>query len=143
MGRPPGGDCATAAQFLQDNGRYARNAGKTIKRVSQRTLDHLRAYAWPGNVRELQSVIERSVIVCNGDEFTVDESWLSAARAPEKRPLARSVSSHERQFIQEALRASGGRVYGPSDASARLGIARSTLLVRTVFGDLPWICAHD
>ena len=61
--------------------RYARKAGKTIRRVNKRTLDHLRSYPWPGNVRELQNVIERSVIVCDTDEFTIDESWLSAAPA--------------------------------------------------------------
>src|SRR5476649_2225344 len=37
--------------------RYARKAGKTIRRVSKRTLDLLKAYPWPGNVRELQNVI--------------------------------------------------------------------------------------
>src|SRR6185295_2894568 len=58
--------------------RYARKAGKTFRRVHKRTLDHMRSYPWPGNVRELQNVIERSVIVCDGDEFTIDESWLSA-----------------------------------------------------------------
>src|SRR5262249_15378083 len=51
--------------------RFARKAGKTIRRVDKRTLDHLRAYLWPGNVRELQNVIERSVIVCDTDEFIV------------------------------------------------------------------------
>src|SRR5713101_7516257 len=57
--------------------RYARKAGKTIRQVSKRTLDRLKSYRWPGNVRELQNVIERSVIVSDTDEFTVDESWLS------------------------------------------------------------------
>jgi transcriptional regulator with PAS, ATPase and Fis domain len=65
--------------------RYARKAGKTIRRVNRRTLDHLRSYPWPGNVRELQNVIERSVIVCDTDEFAVDESWLSARPAIEGR----------------------------------------------------------
>ena len=65
--------------------RYARKAGKSIRRVNKRTLDHLRSYPWPGNVRELQNVIERSVIVCDTDEFTVDESWLSARPAIERR----------------------------------------------------------
>ena len=66
-------------------GRYARKAGKTFRRVSKRTLDRLRSYPWPGNVRELQNVIERSVIVSDTDEFTVDESWLSGAAAVESR----------------------------------------------------------
>ena len=65
--------------------RYARKAGKTIRRVNKRTLDRLQSYPWPGNVRELQNVIERSVIVCDTDEFTVDDSWLSAGPAVESR----------------------------------------------------------
>jgi formate hydrogenlyase transcriptional activator len=107
--------------------RYARKAGKTIRRVNKRTLDHLRSYPWPGNVRELQNVIERSVIVCDTDEFTIDESWLSAASATDSRVLSSSVASHERTMIEDALRASGGRVFGPAGAAERLGIARSTL----------------
>src|SRR4029077_14435332 len=77
---------------------------------------------------ELQNVIERSVIVCDTDEFTVDDSWLSARPAVERRlALSSTVAAHEKATIEEALRASGGRVFGPSGAAARLGIARSTL----------------
>jgi|RhiMetdeSRZDD1v2_1073273.scaffolds.fasta_scaffold04290_17 formate hydrogenlyase transcriptional activator len=108
--------------------RYARKAGKAIRRVNKRTLDRMQSYPWPGNVRELQNVIERSVIVCDTDEFTVDESWLS------RRPLVDSgatlpgqLVAHEKAMIEETLRASGGRVFGPTGAAARLGIPRSTL----------------
>ncbi len=109
-------------------GRYARKAGKTFRRVSKRTLDRLRSYPWPGNVRELQNVIERSVIVSDTDEFTVDESWLSGASAVESRlGLSGTLAAHEKAIVEEALRASGGRVAGPSGAAARLGLPRSTL----------------
>ena len=108
--------------------RYARKAGKAIRRVNRRTLDHLRSYPWPGNVRELQNVIERSVIVCDTDEFTVDESWVSARPVIEGRlALSGSLAAHEKAIIEDALRASGGRVFGPLGAAARLGIPRSTL----------------
>jgi PAS domain S-box-containing protein len=107
--------------------RYGRKAGKTIRRVNKRTLDRLRAYPWPGNVRELQNVIERSVIVCDTDEFTVDESWLSTTSARDTRALSGTVAAHEKAVIEDALRACGGRVYGPSGAAVRLGIPRSTL----------------
>ncbi len=109
-------------------GRYARKAGKTFRRVSKRTLDHLQSYLWPGNVRELQNVIERSVIVADTDEFTVDESWLSAAPPVDSRlGLSGALAAHEKAIVEDALRASGGRVFGPSGAAARLGIPRSTL----------------
>jgi hypothetical protein len=57
--------------------RYARKAGKNIRRVDEKTLRLLQSYPWHGNIRELQNVIERSIIVCETETFTVDESWLS------------------------------------------------------------------
>ena len=123
--RERGDDIPLLVEYFID--RYARQAGKTIRRVNKRTLDRLILYPWPGNVRELQNVIERSVIVSDADEFTVDESWLSTAPARDSRVLSSTLSSHERTIIEDALRASGGRVFGPSGAAARLGIARSTL----------------
>jgi formate hydrogenlyase transcriptional activator len=108
--------------------RYARKAGKTIRQVSKRTLDRLKSYPWPGNVRELQNVIERSVIVADTDEFTVDESWLSTQPTAESRlGMFGALASHQKALIEDALRATEGRVFGPSGAAARLGIPRSTL----------------
>jgi len=110
-------------------GRYARRAGKTFRRVSKRTLDCLQSYPWPGNVRELQNVIERSVIVSETDEFTVDESWLSqrGRRLGAGVGLSSSLAAHEKAILEDALCASRGRVFGASGAAARLGIPRSTL----------------
>src|SRR5438132_2179558 len=110
-------------------GCYGRRAGKKFRRVSKRTLDSLQSYPWPGNVRELQNVIERSVIVSDTDEFTVDESWLSR-KGPRFRAglgLSSSLAAHEKTIVEDALRASRGRVFGASGAAARLGIPRSTL----------------
>ena len=53
-------DIPLLAEYFID--RYARKAGKTIRRVKKQTLDRPQSYPWPGNVRELQNVIERSVI---------------------------------------------------------------------------------
>jgi len=111
--------------------RYARKAGKNIRRVDKKTLQLLQSYPWPGNIRELQNVIERSLIVCETETFTVDESWLSQrpldTRAANKRFLSEKVAATEIQIIEEALRECQGRIFGPSGAAARLGIARSTL----------------
>jgi DNA-binding NtrC family response regulator len=76
----------------------------------------------------LQNVIERSVILSDTDEFTVDESWLSTKPAVENRlGMSSALASHEKALIEDTLRATGGRVFGPSGAAARLGIPRSTL----------------
>jgi formate hydrogenlyase transcriptional activator len=108
--------------------RYARETGKSIRRVNKQALHRLQSYPWPGNVRELQNVIERSVIVCESDEFTVDESWLSTRRASDgPLKLSSALAAQEKTMVEEALRATGGRVDGPSGAAAHLGVPRSTL----------------
>jgi len=53
--------------------RYASKAGKKIRGINKKTLELLQAYRWPGNIRELQNVIERSVIVCETETFSVVE----------------------------------------------------------------------
>jgi formate hydrogenlyase transcriptional activator len=109
-------------------GRYARNAGKTFRRVAKQTLDSLRSYPWPGNIRELQNVIERSVIVSDTDELTVDESWLSTTAQVESGiGLSGPLAAHAKAIVEDALRACGGRVSGPTGAAVRLGMPRSTL----------------
>jgi formate hydrogenlyase transcriptional activator len=111
--------------------RFARKAGKSIRGLNKKTLDLLQSYAWPGNIRELQNVIERSVIVCESENFSVDESWLSRQPlAPEpKSPLdlSQKLAAQEKEMIEAALRESEGRVFGPSGAAAKLGMPRSTL----------------
>jgi len=111
--------------------RFARQAGKSFQAVNKRSLDLLQSYPWPGNIRELQNVIERSIIVCETENFSVDESWLSRqppVTVPNSgfEPL-RKLPSQEKEIIEAALRESGGRVDGPGGAAAKLGIPRSTL----------------
>jgi len=62
--------------------RYARKVGKTIRGVNKKTLKSLQSYPWPGNIRELQNVIERSVLLCDSDIFSIDESWLPRQPLP-------------------------------------------------------------
>jgi formate hydrogenlyase transcriptional activator len=111
--------------------QFARKAGKTFRGINKKTLDLLLSYPWPGNIRELQNVVERSVIVCETETFSVDESWLS--RQPHSTEpkgtleLSHTLAAQEREMIEAALRESGGRVSGQSGAAAKLGIHRSTL----------------
>jgi PAS domain S-box-containing protein len=111
--------------------RYARKAGKSIRGVNKKSLELLQSYPWPGNIRELQNVIERSVIVCDTENFSVDESWLSRqprATGPKSQlELSQKLASQEKEMIEAALRESGGRVSGPSGAAVNLGIPSSTL----------------
>jgi formate hydrogenlyase transcriptional activator len=109
---------------------FARKAGKSFRGINKKTLNLLLSYPWPGNIRELQNVVERSVIVCETENFSVDESWLSRRTVSgPKSPfeLSETLSVQEKQMIEAALRESGGRVSGPSGAAAKLGMHRSTL----------------
>src|SRR5580704_10212501 len=56
--------------------RYAAKSGRTFTTIKMNTFAILQSYDWPGNIRELQNVIERAVILCEGDTFSVDEAWL-------------------------------------------------------------------
>jgi len=114
--------------------RFAKKAGKSITRLDKNTLLQFQAYDWPGNIRELQNVVERAVILCEGDTFSVDPTWLKREAAPATSPstvlergLSRLDANSEREIIIAALTASQGRISGPSGATAKLGIPRQTL----------------
>jgi PAS domain S-box-containing protein len=106
--------------------RYASKMGKKIRGMDRRSLDRLQSYSWPGNIRELQNVIERSVIVCDSENFSVDESWLSHEVRSDLH-LSDELVAQEKRIIEAALAETGGRVSGPSGAAVKLGLPPSTL----------------
>jgi transcriptional regulator with PAS, ATPase and Fis domain len=111
--------------------RYAEKAGKQINKIDRNTMELCQTYPWPGNIRELQNIIERSVILCSGETFWIDEAWLTIEVQPSQpdlsAPLTETLQNQEKEIIEAALAASGGRVAGPNGAAAKLGIPRSTL----------------
>lgn len=110
--------------------RYASKAGKRITGIDKRSMDLLQSYSWPGNIRELQNVIERSVIVCDTVNLSVDESWVTRGTLPvatKSQALSEKLVAQEKELIEAALAESRGRVSGPSGAAAKLGIPQSTL----------------
>ena len=66
-------DIPLLVEYFVDH--YARKVGKKIRGITKESLDLLRSYSWPGNIRELQNVIERSVIICETENISVDETW--------------------------------------------------------------------
>jgi transcriptional regulator with GAF, ATPase, and Fis domain len=109
--------------------RFAEKLPKRISKIDARTLQLCEAYPWPGNIRELQNIVERSVILCSGDTFSIDEAWLpiqdSARPAPPK--MTRILQDQEKEIIESALAESRGKIAGAGGAATKLGIPPSTL----------------
>jgi formate hydrogenlyase transcriptional activator len=110
--------------------RYAKKAGKKIKNIQKATLELFQAYDWPGNIRELQNVIQRAIVLCESDTFSVDETWLKREKprlSGSVIPLGATLAEHEKDIIEAALADCGGQVAGPTGAAAKLGLPRQTL----------------
>jgi len=122
-------DIPSLVEYFID--RYARKLGKNIRGVSSRTLELFQSCPWPGNIRELQNVIERSVIVCETENFSVDETWLPrqplASECKSQPDFSQELAAQEKEMIEAALSESRGQVFGPSGAAAILGMPRSTV----------------
>jgi formate hydrogenlyase transcriptional activator len=78
--------------------------------------------------------VERAVVLCDGDTFSIDETWLKRELPQDPptlsmpiRALGRLDVDRERRIIETALAETGGRIAGPNGAAAKLGIPRQTL----------------
>jgi formate hydrogenlyase transcriptional activator len=121
-------DIPLLVEYLVD--RYAKRAGKRIRGINKDTLSLFQNYDWPGNIRELQNVVERAVILCDGEILSVDASWLTPAAtktAASSVPLVEDLAEREKVMIEAALRESGALISGPTGAAAKLGLPRQTL----------------
>jgi formate hydrogenlyase transcriptional activator len=110
--------------------RFGKKAGKKFKTIDRKTLKMFQAYGWPGNVRELQNVIERAVILSEGDTFSVDPTWLRPEPFKVASPrvaLSGALRRREKEIIEAALVESHGRISGPRGAAANLGLPSQTL----------------
>jgi formate hydrogenlyase transcriptional activator len=104
--------------------RHAARMNRRPPRIPEAVFRRLEAHAWPGNVRELENVLERALILSPGDELELP---------PFEGPLASSgtagatFDARMREVLAQALELSGGRIYGPEGAAARLGLPPTTL----------------
>ena len=110
-----------ADHFLE---RFASEHGKDIRRISTPAIDMLTAYHWPGNARELQNVIERAVLVCDGQVIHAHHlpptlQTAEASGTVMSLSLTDAVDAYEKDLIQDALK------------SARGNRAKAARLVRT------------
>ncbi|MBN1545050.1 MAG: sigma 54-interacting transcriptional regulator, partial [Syntrophaceae bacterium] len=108
--------------------RYSRKMGKQITSIQKETMKALQDYPWPGNVRELESIIERAVILCQGqvlqlaDKLEIPSISLSTD--------VRTLEELERNQILKILSETQWRIEGKNGAAAILGLHPSTLRAR-------------
>jgi formate hydrogenlyase transcriptional activator len=109
--------------------RFGRRAGKKFRTIDKKFLKVVQAYGWPGNVRELQNIIERAVILSDGDTLAFDGTWLKGKPANPMRARALDIAlvRQEKEMIEAALAESQGQVSGPAGAAAKLGLPARTL----------------
>ncbi len=96
-------------------GKYAQESGKQIRRLSSAVIDMLMSYHWPGNVRELENVVERAVLVAEGDVIHPHHlpptlQTAEASGTPVKGDLKALVDAYEADIIKDALKSSRGNI---------------------------------
>src|SRR5262249_41800140 len=100
--------------------RLGARMGKRIRQIEKRTLEAMQQYSWPGNVRELQNVIERGVILADGEVFRLEPGTFQAAQAavPSRPVEASAPLNPQKAEIEAVLRETRGRISGPDGAAA-------------------------
>jgi len=112
--------------------KHAQRMGRNIDTIPTSVLEAITNSDWPGNIRELQNVLERSVILTNGNVLQVPMTELTGKTIPitlNGKPPAEPHNA-ERASILKALEEARGQVGGPDGAAARLGLKRTTLQSR-------------
>jgi formate hydrogenlyase transcriptional activator len=107
--------------------KFALRMERHIETIPRETMKALMAWSWPGNVRELENLMERSVILSEGNALHVPLSELHAESQAALSPPDHSLDNAEREHILRVLRETGGALSGPNGAARRLGLKRTTL----------------
>ncbi len=106
---------------------FERSMGKSVNSISQKSMKLMQSYSWPGNVREMRNVIERMMILCQGDALHIDLPSLEPGAAS---PDGMSLEQTERKHILSVLEQIDWRVGGQNGAAEILGLKRTTLLTK-------------
>jgi formate hydrogenlyase transcriptional activator len=123
--------------------RFGKRAGKKFRTIDKKSLKTFQSYSWPGNVRELQNVIERAVILSEGDTLAVDETWLKLEALPTQprtRTLDGALVRQEKGMIEAVLAESQGRISGPAGAASWEACSESLTLKRRDPKPMPGRC---
>jgi formate hydrogenlyase transcriptional activator len=110
--------------------KFAARMGRQIETIPKETMKALAAWHWPGNIRELENLMERSVILSDGNALRVPLSEMPPENllgSPTFSSANQSLDNAEREHILRVLRETRGMLSGPDGAARRLGLKRTTL----------------
>ncbi len=112
---------------------YAKKAGRTVPRFTEKALHVLKTYHWPGNVRELQNLINRLVVMLDGDLIdTPDLPEMMRSYVPREAGFDRTLAEVEDDYINRVVESVDGN---KTRAAEILGIDRKTLRGKLKRGD--------
>jgi two-component system response regulator GlrR len=77
--------------------KYSREFGKQVRDISEKAMCKLLEQNWPGNVRELEHVIQRAVVMCEGEIIRESHVCLNAS----ERAIAKSFQQRKAEVIAE------------------------------------------
>jgi DNA-binding NtrC family response regulator len=121
---------ALASHFLD---RFREDLGSRISGISPAALEKLRGYHWPGNVRELENIMQRAMVMAEGDVIEAGDVHLDGAQRSVPKgeltflPDGMTLEEYEQELIREAMRRSDDN---KSQAARLLGLTRNALRYR-------------
>lgn len=117
-----------ASHFIQ---HFTKQSGKVIRSIDKKVMSNMQRYHWPGNIRQLEHLIERSVLLTQGDEITKIDVPLHSVSADfgsgAVSGQVKSLEALERDHILEVLKQCNGKVYGAGGAAEILKLPATTL----------------
>lgn len=116
-----------AAYFVA---KYAKNTGRRIHHISEAPMQELINYSWPGNVRELEHLLERTVLMTEGQ--TIKDIYLpdnnrELLQQALREDFDKTFEENERDYIIGVLNKCKGKIYGPGGAAEILRLNVGTL----------------
>ncbi|NOS88342.1 MAG: hypothetical protein HOP34_07330 [Methylococcaceae bacterium] len=121
-------DIPYLVQFLMD--KFAPKLGKKFTHISAASLQRLMAYAWPGNIRELENVIERAIILADGEVLDIEAEQLPRAALTATAAAELSLEQLTKEHIAKVLEDCQWVIEGAKGAAQKLQVQPSTLRYR-------------
>ncbi|MBC7846916.1 MAG: sigma 54-interacting transcriptional regulator [Flavobacterium sp.] len=111
--------------------KFSKKMGKQVSSLSNKVLNDLMQYNWPGNIRELEHLLERSILLTQGEmikEIMLPTQKSNSINKNDNEELElKTIDQNEREYILKVIKYTKGKIAGSGGAAELLGIPPSTL----------------